>query len=188
MDNSKFCPIVKEVCKDDICMAWQGGNCSILTFFKSDRLTDNGSNQFLFSHSNRSREQILADEVKVEQLLPDCLEWARSKKITRPTREEIKIFLTVNNITLSYPAMRLLWQQAKVKLREWKMETQQLVSEQWRANPSNIGMAWSTDEDEALLKEFDLGNKLLDLARLHKRTIHAIELRLEKFGKIQLAK
>ena len=33
MDKNKYCPVVKEVCKGVVCMAWKGSDCSILAFF-----------------------------------------------------------------------------------------------------------------------------------------------------------
>lgn len=34
MDKNKFCPIVKDVCKGDICMAWEGDACMVFAFLK----------------------------------------------------------------------------------------------------------------------------------------------------------
>lgn len=84
--------------------------------------------------------------------------------------------------------MRMLWRQAKAKLRESKREMDIIASQKWRENKSNVGLAWSSDEDDALLKGFDSGKGCLDLSKIHKRSIRAIELRLEKFGKLQLSK
>ena len=84
--------------------------------------------------------------------------------------------------------MRLLWRQAKVKLRELKREMDILASQKWRENKSNIGLAWSSDEDDALLKGFDSSKSSFDLSKDHKRTVRAIEIRLAKYGKIQLTK
>ena len=185
MDQNQFCPMIKEVCKRDGCLAWNGVICSILTFYQNHQ--NNAPDFNWLKNIAVSREQLLVDEAQVEQMLPDCLEWAKSKKITRPTQEEIKTYLTVKNISISYPGMRLLWQQAKARLHEWKRETEQFTSEHWRDNPSNVGLAWSSEEDEALIKGFDTGSSLHDLARLHKRSVRAIELRLLKFDKIKLS-
>lgn len=184
MDNNKFCPIVKDVCKDEICMAWEGDNCMVFTFLKH---LDN-SDHLIPGSSYGLREQILKDEEKAEQLLPECIEWAQSKKITRPTREEIRTFLVVKGAPLCETAMRSLWRQVKAKLRESKRELDYLASQKWSENSSNVGLAWSSDEDDALIKGFDLGKSCFDLSKIHKRSIRAIELRLVKFGKVQLVK
>lgn len=184
MDENKFCPIIKDICKGDLCLAWNEGICSVFNFFANL----NNLNRLNSEKTYISKEQIIKDEAMAEQLLPDFLEWALSKKITRPTREEIKTFLTVKGIIFCEAAMRLLWRQAKVKLRELKREMDILASQKWRENKSNIGLAWSSDEDDALLKGFDSGKSSFDLSKEHKRTVRAIELRLAKYGKIQLSK
>ena len=97
-------------------------------------------------------------------------------------------FLIVKDIALGEASMRLLWRQAKISLRESKYERARLESQKWRENNSNIGFGWSPDEDDALLKGFDSGQSPFDLSKIHKRTAQAIELRLVKFGKIQLSK
>lgn len=182
MAQSKFCPIVKDLCQSEICIAWKDGDCSVFAFFKHL-----DSSNCVFS-KNELRDGILKDEEMVEQLLPECLDWAKNKKITRPTKEEIKTFLIVKGVNLCETAMRMLWRQAKVKLRESKREMDYLASQNWRENASNVGLAWSSDENDALLKGFDLGKSSLELSKVHKRSVRAIELRLEKFGKIQLPK
>lgn len=184
MDKNKYCLIVKDACKGDACLAWDVSGCMVLNFFANY----NNLNRLNTENTYISREKILKDEAKAEQLVPDCLEWALSKNITRPTREEIKTFLTVKGITICEAAMRILWRQAKAKLRESKREMDYLASQNWRENTSNMGLAWSSDENDALLKEFDSGKSSNELSKIHKRTLHAIELRLEKFGKIQLSK
>jgi hypothetical protein len=184
MDQNKFCPIIKDPCKGDLCLAWDVSGCTVLNFFANFI----NLNRLNTEKTHISKEQIIKDEAKAEQLLPDCLEWALSKNITRPTREEIKTFLTVKGITICEAAMRILWRQAKVKLRESKREMDILASQKWRENKSNIGLAWSSDEDDALLKGFDSGKSSFDLSKDHKRTVRAIELRLAKYGKIQLIK
>jgi hypothetical protein len=55
----------------------------------------------------------------------------------------------------------------------------------WKTNASNSGQPWSEEEDTALVKAFDSGKKIPDLSQLHKRSDHAIEMRLERLGKIQ---
>lgn len=105
MDQNKFCPIIKDTCKGDACLAWDEGICSVFNFFEHF----NNLNRLNTEKTYISKEQIIKDEAKAEQLLPDCLEWALSKNITRPTREEIKTFLTVKGITICEAAMRILW-------------------------------------------------------------------------------
>jgi len=78
MVESKFHPIVKDVCQGEICMACKDGDCSVFAFFKHY-----GNSNCLIS-GNESRDGILKDEEMVEQLLPECLDWAKNKKITRP--------------------------------------------------------------------------------------------------------
>jgi predicted nucleic acid-binding protein len=179
----KICPFIKDICKGDTCLAWQDKGCSIFTFLDHFK----GSN-LIFEKQQGLRERILEDEVKIPQLVSECLEWSKRKKITRPTKEEINAFLIVKNITLYETSMRSLWRQVKAKLRESKREMAQIASQSWRENISNIGLAWTSNEDEALIREFDSGKSSSDLAQIHKRTLRAIELRLEKHGKIQLPK
>lgn len=140
MDKNKFCPIVKDACKGDLCLAWDEGICSFFNFFASF----NNLNCLNTENTYISREQILKDEAKAEQLLPETPRIEKRNGYSRITK--------------------------------------------MADNKSNIGLAWSSDEDDALLKEFDSGKSSHELSKIHKRTLHAIELRLEKFGKIQLSK
>lgn len=48
--------------------------------------------------------------------------------------------------------------------------------------PSGVGRPWSAEEEEALSEEFKRGESVHDIAHKHKRTIRAIEARLERFG------
>jgi len=48
--------------------------------------------------------------------------------------------------------------------------------------PENVGRAWSSDEERALVGEFQAGGQVAALATLHGRTVRAIEARLEKLG------
>ncbi|WP_423383562.1 hypothetical protein [Burkholderia sp. LMG 32019] len=51
--------------------------------------------------------------------------------------------------------------------------------------PLNAGRAWSPDEDELLLREFDAGVTPKALAKMHGRTKGAIDSRLVKHGRLQ---
>jgi hypothetical protein len=96
--------------------------------------------------------------------------------------------LTIKGASLGESGMRSLWRQVKAELRALKREMDGLASQKWRENKSNMGLAWSSDEDKALMTGFDAGKNCHDLSGIHKRSVRAIELRLEKFGKIQLSK
>lgn len=48
--------------------------------------------------------------------------------------------------------------------------------------PSGVGRTWSPDEEEALSAEFKRKEPIEDIAKTHRRTIRAIEARLERMG------
>jgi hypothetical protein len=48
--------------------------------------------------------------------------------------------------------------------------------------PDNVGRTWSADEERALVTEFQAGDSLSDIAAKHRRTLRAIEARLERLG------
>jgi hypothetical protein len=48
--------------------------------------------------------------------------------------------------------------------------------------PDNVGRAWSADEERALVTEFQAGDSPADIAAKHRRTLRAIEARLERLG------
>jgi hypothetical protein len=50
--------------------------------------------------------------------------------------------------------------------------------------PENAGKAWSTEEDNLLIEQFDKGASVKELSRDQKRTEGAIKSRLLKLGKI----
>lgn len=59
--------------------------------------------------------------------------------------------------------------------------------EQRRSNshpPERAGNAWDKGEDQQLVRDFDAGVTLLELAKRHERTRGSIRSRLEKLGKI----
>ncbi len=50
--------------------------------------------------------------------------------------------------------------------------------------PENAGKPWNDEEDKALCEGFDPGLRVSQLAQKHKRTVGAIQSRLEKLGKV----
>lgn len=50
--------------------------------------------------------------------------------------------------------------------------------------PENVGATWTQEEEDELLKAFDAGTSVKDLAIKHARTKGAIESRLAKCGKL----
>ena len=50
--------------------------------------------------------------------------------------------------------------------------------------PSNVGRAWTSEEEQALMAEFQRGETIAAIAALHGRTLRAIEARLERLGLI----
>jgi hypothetical protein len=50
--------------------------------------------------------------------------------------------------------------------------------------PENMGRPWNDEEQELLVTAFHAGEPLSDIALRHRRTLRAIEARLEKFGLI----
>ena len=48
--------------------------------------------------------------------------------------------------------------------------------------PENMGRPWSDEEQELLVSAFNAGEPLSEIAARHRRTLRAIEARLEKFG------
>lgn len=51
--------------------------------------------------------------------------------------------------------------------------------------PGNAGKAWAEEEDQRLVKAFDSGKTVQQLAADHERTDYSICARLVKLGKIQ---
>jgi hypothetical protein len=50
--------------------------------------------------------------------------------------------------------------------------------------PEHAGRAWEAAEDQQLCEEFAASRSVTELAQLHKRTVGAIQSRLEKLGKL----
>jgi hypothetical protein len=50
--------------------------------------------------------------------------------------------------------------------------------------PGNVGLPWSDEEERTLVSEFQSGDSLADIAAKHRRTVRAIEARLERLGLI----
>jgi len=48
--------------------------------------------------------------------------------------------------------------------------------------PPDVGKTWTEEEERALVVEFQSGEPIADIATKHKRTIRAIEARLERAG------
>jgi hypothetical protein len=48
--------------------------------------------------------------------------------------------------------------------------------------PPDVGKTWSADEEAALARQFKSGISIADIVKDHKRTIRAIEARLERIG------
>jgi hypothetical protein len=48
--------------------------------------------------------------------------------------------------------------------------------------PGNVGRTWTSDEERDLVTAFQAGDALSDIATKHKRTLRAIEARLERLG------
>jgi hypothetical protein len=55
------------------------------------------------------------------------------------------------------------------------------------ATAGNAGKPWNSDEDQKLLREFDRGVGIADLAHAHGRTPAGIQARLEKHGRLEVA-
>ena len=53
--------------------------------------------------------------------------------------------------------------------------------------PDNVGQAWTTEEESRLVGEFKSGDSPVTIASKHRRTLRAIEARLEKLGLITAA-
>jgi hypothetical protein len=51
--------------------------------------------------------------------------------------------------------------------------------------PANAGKPWNDEEDRRLLGQFDTGQSVPELARLHGRTVAGIQARLERHGRLQ---
>lgn len=54
-----------------------------------------------------------------------------------------------------------------------------------QALPANAGKAWSEEEDQQLINNFEAGVTIKDLSTQHQRTQGAIQSRLVKLGKIE---
>jgi hypothetical protein len=52
------------------------------------------------------------------------------------------------------------------------------------SQPGNAGKPWNADEDQKLLRDFDRGTSIADLAQSHGRTPAGIQARLEKHGRL----
>ena len=115
MDINKYCPIIKEICKTETCIAWDNNGCSIFVLLKKSRRLDFASDRIV-----DLRERLIKDENIAQELLPEFLEWAKNNKIFRLTRDDVKTFLSLKkNVLLCGPAVRSLWSQARAQLKEF---------------------------------------------------------------------
>lgn len=48
--------------------------------------------------------------------------------------------------------------------------------------PEKVGVSWTPDEEQQLVKEFEAGEDITSIAAKHQRTLRAIEARLERLG------
>jgi DNA-binding NarL/FixJ family response regulator len=48
--------------------------------------------------------------------------------------------------------------------------------------PANVGSAWTAEEEQGLVKAFQAGDALADIAEKLGRTVRAVEARLERLG------
>lgn len=48
--------------------------------------------------------------------------------------------------------------------------------------PDNVGRPWAPEEEQTLVTAFQSGESLADIATRHRRTLRAIEARLERLG------
>ena len=56
-----------------------------------------------------------------------------------------------------------------------------------KKRPEHAGKSWSKEEDQQVSEAFDKGETVTEIANIHKRTRGAIQSRLEKLGKIEMA-
>ena len=64
------------------------------------------------------------------------------------------------------------------------LEEGEARAERRAQRPETRGRAWSDEEQELLVSAFNAGEPLSEIAARHRRTLRAIEARLEKFGYI----
>ena len=66
------------------------------------------------------------------------------------------------------------------------LESRTRLQRRQAALPRNAGHTWSADEDDRLLRAFDGGATVEQLAAAHERTRAGIEARLVKHGRLEL--
>ncbi|MDP1614529.1 MAG: hypothetical protein Q8L68_01895 [Methylococcales bacterium] len=66
------------------------------------------------------------------------------------------------------------------------LERVEKINARQRNLPDNAGTAWTKEEDQKLISNFDSGKNIQQLAQEHQRTEGSIRSRLVKHGKIQL--
>jgi hypothetical protein len=62
------------------------------------------------------------------------------------------------------------------------LEAQEVRTRRRAQLPENVGRPWSTSEEERLTASFRSGESLAAIAAQHRRTLAAIEARLERLG------
>jgi Tfp pilus assembly protein FimV len=67
------------------------------------------------------------------------------------------------------------------------LEAQQVRTRRRAQLPENVGRPWSTPEEERLTVSFRSGESLAAIAAQHRRTLAAIEARLERLGLLAAA-
>jgi len=83
-----------------------------------------------------------------------------------------------DNVFQNPDTVRALYLARDILSRQIKLDSQK------RALPENVGMAWTQEEEDELVKGFDAGVMVKELAVKHCRTRGAIESRLAKLGKL----
>ncbi|MBO9129157.1 hypothetical protein [Bacillus sp. 165] len=48
--------------------------------------------------------------------------------------------------------------------------------------PNNSGKEWTKEEDEEIITKYKSGKTIEEIARLHERSVRAIEIRLNRYG------
>lgn len=73
--------------------------------------------------------------------------------------------------------------QAAVKVLNHKIKSDERRS----SRPAGTGKRWTAEEDQQVCEAFDKGKSVTEIANDHERTRGAIQSRLLKLGKIQIA-
>lgn len=68
--------------------------------------------------------------------------------------------------------------------RQEKPGPDKVQADKARPEKVNAGKPWSAEEDKQLLEEFDAEQPLVQIARVHGRTVNGVRARLEKHGRL----